>query len=179
MLGRYSNPAADMMEHLMMNNQRAAEPFEYGVGSLGASRLFSEMNQLLDQPPGWSRNNRASAVPICNIVETPTSYFVCCELPGCAKESICCEFKERNVLCICADRVDNPNNSEPTTNIIRHERYCGKIRRQFELPHDVDDSKITCEYVNGVLECTIPKKSDCGAKVLKITCPTETVGKKK
>ena len=49
MLGRsmYSNPAAEIME-LMMNPR--AEPFEFGgAGNLGASRVFSEMNQLLDK----------------------------------------------------------------------------------------------------------------------------------
>ena len=144
-----------------------------GSNTLG-SRIFSDMNQMVD--PSWNRG-RSNNIPVCNVIETPTCYHVCCELPGCTKESICCEFKD-NTLSICAERAENPIDCNPSTNIVRKERYCGKLRRQFELPHDVDSDRCSCEFVNGVLECTLPKKANSGAKVLQITVPTAQVSKK-
>ena len=174
MLGRY-NPA-EMMD-IMMGMPSRVEPFEYGVGpnTLG-SRVFSEMNQMLDPTSGWSRG-RTQNIPACNVIETPTCYHVCCELPGCPKESICCEFKD-NTLSICADRVEHALHSDPSTNIIRKERFYGKLRRQFELPHDVDSDQCSCEFTNGLLECTLPKKANSGAKLLKINVPATQVSKK-
>lgn len=45
-------------------------------------------------------------------------------------------------------------------NVIRNERYFGKVSRSFTLTNEVDSEKVQAKYAYGVLEVTMPKKSN-------------------
>jgi HSP20 family protein len=51
--------------------------------------------------------------------------------------------------------------------VLRSERYYGKVSRSFTLPHDVDEAKVVAKYADGVLKVTLPLK--VVAKTKKIT----------
>jgi HSP20 family protein len=50
---------------------------------------------------------------------------------------------------------------------VRSERYWGDVSRTFSLAHDVDESRTTASYRDGVLTLKLPKKA--GAPSGKIT----------
>ena len=53
--------------------------------------------------------------------------------------------------------------------VVRSELYYGAQHRSFALEQDVDETKATARYVDGVLELTLPKKAGGGAAKLQIS----------
>jgi HSP20 family protein len=52
--------------------------------------------------------------------------------------------------------------------VIHSERYYGKVARAFRLGHEIDESKATAKYADGVLELVLPKKKTQSARQLSI-----------
>jgi len=52
--------------------------------------------------------------------------------------------------------------------VLRIERYYGKVSRSFQLGQDIDESKATAKFTDGVLELTLPKKTATSARRLAI-----------
>jgi HSP20 family protein len=52
--------------------------------------------------------------------------------------------------------------------VLRTERYYGKVSRSFQLGQDIDESKATAKFTDGVLELTLPKKTATSARRLAI-----------
>jgi len=52
--------------------------------------------------------------------------------------------------------------------VLRTERYFGQVSRSFQLGQDVDESKSSAKFTDGVLELTLPKKLAPQAKRLVI-----------
>jgi len=52
--------------------------------------------------------------------------------------------------------------------VLRSERYFGKVSRSFQLPQEVDEAQASAKYNDGVLELVLPKKVAAQAKRLSI-----------
>ena len=52
--------------------------------------------------------------------------------------------------------------------VLRTERYFGQVSRSFQLGQDVDESRSSAKFADGVLELTLPKKLAPQAKRLVI-----------
>jgi HSP20 family protein len=52
--------------------------------------------------------------------------------------------------------------------VLRSERYVGKVARSFKLAEEIDESRASAKYSDGVLELTLPKKAATAAKQLTI-----------
>ena len=52
--------------------------------------------------------------------------------------------------------------------LLHSERYVGKVSRAFRLAQEVDESRASAKYSDGVLELTLPKKAAAAAKQLTI-----------
>ncbi len=48
--------------------------------------------------------------------------------------------------------------------VLRSERYYGRLERVFTLDSDVDDSKADAKYADGVLNLTLPKKANATSR---------------
>jgi HSP20 family protein len=53
--------------------------------------------------------------------------------------------------------------------VLRSERYYGKISRSFTLPHDVDEAKVVAKYADGVLKVTLPMKAQSRTKQITVS----------
>jgi HSP20 family protein len=42
---------------------------------------------------------------------------------------------------------------------LRSERFYGKMQRQLQLPHDIDEARAAAEYKDGILVLTLPKRA--------------------
>ncbi|TDT51895.1 heat shock protein Hsp18 [Fonticella tunisiensis] len=85
--------------------------------------------------------------------ETDDAYMVEADLPGVSKDSIDIDY-ENNYLTISAKRKDIVEDKRD--DYVRRERYFGELRRSFYM-ENVDESKITASFENGVLKVTLPK----------------------
>ena len=93
-----------------------------------------------------------------DVSEEEKAYTVKAEIPGVKKEDIQVSI-EGNQVSITAEMKQEKEEKEGKK-LIRSERYCGKQFRSFSLAHDIDQAKAAAEYRDGVLQLTLPKKSN-------------------
>ena len=111
--------------------------------------------------------NGAVATLSMDVSEDDKAYHVKAEVPGVKKEDIHVAV-ENNQVSITTEFKKETEEKKGET-VLRSERYCGMQSRSFTLMHDVDQSKAEARYQDGILELTLPKKSNGGAlKQLKV-----------
>jgi HSP20 family protein len=93
-----------------------------------------------------------------DVSEAEGSYMVKAEIPGVNKDDIHISI-DRNLVSISAE-VKKEKEEKKGENVIRSERYFGKVARSFTLATEVDSDKVQAKYSDGVLEITMPKKSN-------------------
>ena len=95
-----------------------------------------------------------SFVPKVDIFETEKAYELHLAVPGVTKEDFKIDLDD-NQLTVSGERKFSKEKKENNLYVV--ESQYGNFSRAFSLPEDVDASKITAAYNNGVLEISIPK----------------------
>lgn len=101
-----------------------------------------------------------------DVREQGDCYLVHAELPGARKEDIHVTV-DGNQVAISAE-IHRENDAREGEQILRSERYYGKVARSFQLEHDLDDSRAHARYTDGILELTLPKRVAAPSKRLNI-----------
>lgn len=101
-----------------------------------------------------------------DVKEDTNNYAVHAELPGIAKEDIQVSIDGQTVS-ISAERKQEKEVKEGER-VLRTERYFGKVSRSFQLGQEVDESRASAKFNDGVLELVLPKKEPVQAKRLTI-----------
>jgi HSP20 family protein len=96
-----------------------------------------------------------------DVAEDDKAYHVKAEVPGVKKEDIHVSI-EGNQVSITAE-VKKEKEEKKGETVLRSERYYGMQSRSFTLMHDVDQGNAEAKYQDGVLDLTLPKKSNGGA----------------
>jgi len=97
-----------------------------------------------------------------DVSEADNSYQVKAEIPGVKKDDIHISV-DGNLVSISAE-VKKETKDKEGEKVIRSERYFGKVSRSFTLSSDVDADKVQAKYTDGLLNVTLPKKSN-GKKI--------------
>jgi HSP20 family protein len=112
-------------------------------------------------------NRRADVARIrVDVKETGDAYKVDAEIPGVKREGIAVEI-EGNEVSIAAE-VKNEKETKDGERVLRTERFYGKVERRFALPQEIDESKATAKFADGVLELTLPKKQSVPGRRVEI-----------
>lgn len=129
-------------------------------------RLDGLFNELL-RPAFAPEGGREEVAPIrFDVRETAEAYVVAAELPGVKKEAISVEIEGNEVTIAAEVALDRaPKEGEKW---LRVERYAGKAARRFALPQEVDEQKSEARFEGGVLELTLPKKTQVTGRRLSI-----------
>ena len=101
-----------------------------------------------------------------DVAEEDKTYTVKAEIPGVKKEDIQVSI-EGNQVSISAE-VKQEKEEKEGKKLVRSERYYGRQYRSFSLAHDIDQAKAEAEYKDGVLQLTLPKKSNGEARKLTV-----------
>lgn len=107
-----------------------------------------------------------SLIPAMDIVETETGYDVTTDLPGVKKDDLSVSVKD-DVLTIEASSSSKEAEKEGEK-VIKLERHSGRYVRTLRLGKSVDDSKISAEYVDGVLKLTLPKAEQATSRQIDV-----------
>ena len=110
-----------------------------------------------------TRSGGSMFQPRVDIVENDQAYELHVAVPGMNKEDFQIEMKD-NFLTVSGERKFSTEKKEVNWHSI--ETQFGSFSRSFSLPENVDASKITARYNNGILEVSIPKDEK---KALKAT----------
>lgn len=108
-----------------------------------------------------ARTGGSTFVPQVDILETEKAFELQVAAPGLSKEDFKIDLND-NVLTVSGER--KLKNEKKEKNFYSLETNYGSFSRSFSLPENIDSTKISAAYNNGILELTIPKDEK---KVLK------------
>lgn len=128
--------------------------------------VFPELFRGLSGAAGGSERGGAVAMRV-DVKEGKDAYIVKADLPGVKKDDIHVEI-DGNQVTLRAE-VRKESEQKEGERVLRAERYVGQFARSFSLGSDVDESKSSARFDNGVLELTLPKKATSVARRLTIS----------
>ena len=132
--------------------------------------FMNEVHSLLDDRFAPTVESRPLATFRLNtdIEELEDSYLFSFDVPGVKPEDIKLDFQEGR-LKISGERRREVRTQKPE-GFERIEKSYGSFERTFQLPQNIDESKIKAHFENGLLEVVVPKSEVAKPK----TIPIET-----
>lgn len=129
------------------------------------AEVFPELFRGVFQP---AKASGGDALEIrVDVKESNGDYTVHAEMPGVKKDDINVQI-DGNRVSISAE-VRRESEKKEGERVLRSERYYGAVARTFSLASELDDTKASAKFENGVLTLTIPKKSAPAARRLTIS----------
>lgn len=142
------------MASLRLFEPSVIDPFESAFGRFMA-------------PLRFERNPDGLDIRV-DVVEKNGVFKVRADLPGVKKEDINVRI-DGNLVQIDAETKEEKEFKEDGGKVLRSERYYGAVSRAFTLAQDVDESKATAKYEDGVLTLELPKKTTSVSKRLTVS----------
>ena len=102
-----------------------------------------------------------------DVKEDDKAYTVRADIPGVKKEDIQVDV-DGNMVSLRAE-AKQEKEEKKGEKVIYSERSYGMASRSFSLPAEVDAKATKAEYKDGVLNLTLPKKSNGGGKRIAIS----------
>ncbi|MBD2164900.1 Hsp20/alpha crystallin family protein [Calothrix sp. FACHB-156] len=104
-------------------------------------------------------------VPAAELQETETAILLKLEIPGMEAKDLDVQVTEKAVY-VSAERKQETKTEEKGTT--KSEFYYGKFQRVIPLPARVENTSVTADYKDGILNLTLPKVEAEKNKVVKI-----------
>ncbi|HLF38542.1 MAG TPA: Hsp20/alpha crystallin family protein [Burkholderiales bacterium] len=101
-----------------------------------------------------------------DVTKTDDGYTVKADIPGVSKDDIQVSIDGNEVT--ISGEIKKESEQKKGEEVLRSERYYGKVSRSFTLPHDVDEAKVVAKYADGVLKLTLPMKSKSASKKITV-----------
>lgn len=129
------------------------------------TQLFPWHARLSDllEDASFGLRREALEAPL-DISESAGDYLVQLDAPGLQADGFEVEFKEGQ-LWISGERTPP---AEKDRKHHRRERRFGKFRRSIALPEEIDASRISARYKDGVLQVTVPKAEAARPKRIEV-----------
>ncbi len=126
--------------------------------------LQRQLNRLFDDaltPANWDDFGNFSKIPAAELTETDDALHLKLEVPG-------MEAKDLDIQ-VMADRVaiSGERKSEIKEKTRSEFRY-GKFQRVIPLPARIQNTNVTADYKDGILNLTLPKSEEEKNKVVKV-----------
>ena len=132
---------------------------------------FNELDDLFKgffvRPMRFDRDVPSQLSVKADVTKTDDTYTVKAEMPGVKKEDINVSIDGNQIT--IAGEVKKEKEEKKGEEVIRSERYYGRVSRSFTLPHDVDEAKAKANYADGVLQLTLPTKTKTNGRKLAIS----------
>ncbi|NEP02028.1 MAG: Hsp20/alpha crystallin family protein, partial [Symploca sp. SIO2E9] len=100
-------------------------------------------------------------VPLAELSETEEAIVLKLEVPGMEAKDLNVEVTEDTVSISGERQEENKDNT-------RSEFHYGKFHRVIPLPKRIQNTKVTAEYKDGVLNLTLPFREEEKNKVVKV-----------
>jgi len=102
-----------------------------------------------------------------DVTRTDDTYTVKAEMPGVKKDDINVSIDGSQVT--ISGEVKREKEEKKGEEVVRSERYYGKVYRSFTLPQEVDEAKAIAKYADGVLNLTLPVKAKASSRKLAVS----------
>lgn len=131
--------------------------------------LQRQMNRLFDEalaPTTTRQENRVGLkAPAAELNETADTIHLKLEVPGMEAKDLDVKVTE-NAVSISGERKSQTKTEDK--GITRTEFRYGKFRRVVPLPARIQNTNVTAEYKDGILNLTLPKTEQEKNKVVKV-----------
>ncbi|MBD2358317.1 Hsp20/alpha crystallin family protein [Tolypothrix sp. FACHB-123] len=104
-------------------------------------------------------------VPAAELQETETAIHLKLELPGLEAKDLDIQVTEKAVY-VSGERKSETKTEEK--GVTRSEFNYGKFQRVIPLPAPVQNTNVTADYKDGILNLTLPKTEQAKNKVVKV-----------
>ena len=130
-----------------------------------------EMDRLFDtflapNPKNHRSQNGLAFVPAAEMTETDNDIQLQLEMPGLKPEDVNIEITADSVT-VSGERKSETKSED--NGITRSEIRYGSFHRVIPLPVHVNNTNVTAEYKDGVLNLLLPKKEEEKDKVVKVS----------
>jgi HSP20 family protein len=112
----------------------------------------------------------SSLTPCFDVSETDAEIKVTAELPGMDEKDIDVTLED-NVLVVKGEKKEE--HEEDKKGYYYSERRYGHFQRVIPLPSEIDESKVSANFKNGVLQLSLPKTERAKARTKKIPIKAE------
>ena len=126
-----------------------------------------QLNRVFDEAlvPATSENTAFTRVPAAEIHETEDAVHLKLELPGMDAKDLDVQVTE-NAVAISGERKSQ-NKTEENGRSVSEFQY-GKFGRVIPLPARIQNTNVTAQYKDGILNLTLPKTEQEKNKVVKV-----------
>jgi HSP20 family protein len=127
------------------------------------NRLFQDATQRRTQADAGAGDEfeRADWTPASDIYETESGYLIAIDLPGIDRNTLEIDIDDNRLVVKGVREVTESRQH-------RSERPRGKFLRTYSVPGSVDQAKIAAEYKDGVLQISLPKRTEQKPKKIDI-----------
>ena len=128
----------------------------------------SDVNTLVDSLLGAAteaRHNATGFSPRMDIYEADDRYVLALDLPGLKPEDVHIELEDDQLVIHGTRRAITEGQKD---RFYRIERVFGDFRRSIRLPRGVDREQIAADYVDGVLNVSVPKSRETAGRKIEI-----------
>ncbi len=140
-----------------MANITRYDPFSTNIDELFKGMFLRPMRLDLNAPEVQIK---------LNVTRSDGGYEVNAEMPGVKKEDI--HVSVDGSMVTIAGEVKKEEEEKKGEQVVRSERYFGKVERSFSLPHEIDEAKVEAKFSDGVLKLTLPLHEKTKAKQIEI-----------
>lgn len=119
--------------------------------------IQQRLDRFAPAPSGW--------IPPIDVHETADEYVITAELPGLDREDVEIQVHDGR-LQLSGQRRER---DVPCEQYHRVERGHGSFSRTLELPHPVDEERVTADLRDGVLTIVCPKAAEGNARRIQVS----------
>lgn len=110
-------------------------------------------------------------VPAAELQETEEAIHLQLELPGIESKDLDIQVTEKAVYVSGERKQDTKNGNKAVT---KSEFHYGKFQRLIPLPAQIQNTKVTAEYKDGILNLILPKLEEEKHKIVKVNLEKST-----
>jgi HSP20 family protein len=132
--------------------------------------MSDRLNRVFGRPQSRTDSGRETMTvsdwtPTVDISETDREYLIKMELPEVKKEDVKVTVED-GVLTIQGER--RQEREEKGKKYHRVERSYGAFARRFSVPDEVEESKVSAEFRDGMLNLRLPKSEKAKPKAIEV-----------
>jgi HSP20 family protein len=127
------------------------------------NRLFEDATQRRTQTDANAGDEfeRADWTPASDIYETESGYLIAMDVPGIRRDTLEIDIDDNRLLVKGTREIAQSKQH-------RMERPRGRFLRTFSVPASVEQGRIGAEYKDGVLQISLPKRTEQKPKKIDI-----------
>ena len=128
------------------------------------NRLFEDATERRARAADSDEIETADWHPAADVYDTVGAYLIAVDLPGVERSALDIDLDDEKLV-IRGTRTLEKSGDQGKERVVRPH---GRFRRSFALPANVASEGIQAEYRDGVLEITLPKRSETRGQRIQI-----------